>query len=159
MADRGAVDQLVKLARMVAMGDGLPVPDFERARTLLERAVVEDKPNAAWAYASLGDLYRDADEAHRDLAKAVEAYRHAADLDDGSAMLKLARLLEYGEGAPADFEGAKQVLEKAIALDDGNKPWAYAMLGDLYRNAEPPNRDPVKAVEALRSAGLATPRF
>ena len=150
--DLGAVGPLIRLARMVSAGEGVSAPDFERARLLLERAVAEDEGNAGWAYAALGDLYRDAAEDKHDPAKAVEAYQRAADLGEIGAMLRLARVFGRGEGVPVDFDRALVNLEKAIAFNGENTASAFSMLGDLYRNAEGSRRDPVKAVEAYERA-------
>ena len=132
----------------------MPV-DFERAQTLLKKAIAAGDSNAGWAWSSLGDLYRTADEPHRDMAKAVDAYQHAVDLGDTASMIRLATIVGPGDGMPVDFERAQSLLEKAIAAGDGNAGWAWASLGDLYRNADEAHRDLAKAVDAYEHAADA----
>jgi TPR repeat protein len=91
---------MVSLARMLGTGDGVPV-DFARAETLLKDALAAGAGRDAWA--ALAPLYANADDAHRDLGKAVAAYQQAADLGDPWAMISLAQMLGQGNGVPADF--------------------------------------------------------
>src|SRR5258708_24881095 len=92
---------MITLAQMLATGDGVPV-DFARAKGLLEQAVALGGDSATSAWSSLGDLYLYADAAHRDPAKAVEAYQRAIDLGDAGAMVGLARMLAAGDGVRSE---------------------------------------------------------
>ena len=150
-ADLGDAGSMIKLARVVGSGDGVPA-DFDRARQLLEKAVAAGGDTIVDAWLSLGDLYRNADATHRDPGKAADAYRHAADLGNSGAMVKLARLIASGDGVPVNFDDARQTLERAIAVGDENAQLAWASLGDLYRRGEGAQRDPAKAVEAYQKA-------
>ncbi len=145
----GNAGAMVSLARMVGSGDGVPV-DFARAETLLEEAIAAGVGRDAWA--ALAALYANADDDRRDLARAAEAYQQAADLGDGWAMISLAQMLGQGNGVPVDFERARQLLEKAIDAGGDLAPFAWAAMGDLYRTASPPARDPARAVEAYERA-------
>ncbi len=145
----GNTGAMVSLARMLGAGDGVPV-DFPRARQLLEDAIAAGAEKDGWA--ALASLYANADEADRDMAKAAEAYQHAADLGDAWAMLSLAQILAQGDGIPADYDRARGLLDQAVASGGEMPQWAWAGIGALYRVAAPPYRDPAKAVEAYESA-------
>ncbi len=148
--DLGNTKVLVNLAQIVALGgDGLPV-DFERAQKLLEQAASLGGEEGTTAWVALGNLYRYADDAHRDLTKAAEAYAHAAAAGDVSAMINLARMEAGGEGVPVDFDGARTLLENAIAAGHGTNAWAWATLGDLYRNADTEHQDLAAAADAYK---------
>ncbi len=151
--DLGHTGGMMSLARMLAVGDGIPV-DFDRARTLLETAIAGGVARDGWR--ALADLYRNADPAHRDLAKAANAYQTAVDLGDAWSMMALAEMTVRGDGVPADFVKAKTLIEGAIAgglVKDGSRA-----LGDLYRSADEKNRDPAKAADAyVKAADLGDP--
>ena len=145
----GNTGAMVSLGRMLGTGDGVPV-DFPRARQLLEDAIAGGAEKDGWA--ALAALYANAGEANRDMAKAAEAYQHAADLGDAWAMLSLAQMLAQGDGIPADYDRARTLLDQAVATGGEMPQWAWAGIGDLYRVAAPPYRDPAKAVEAYETA-------
>jgi TPR repeat protein len=147
--DLGNAAAMVNLARMVGSGDGVAV-DFVRAEALLDAAIAAGVGRDAWA--AIANLYANADDEHRDLAKAAHAYQQAADLGDAWAMISLAQMLGQGNGVPADFARARALLEQAIATGGGMPPFAWAAMGDLYRGASPPDRDPARAVEAYETA-------
>src|SRR5581483_10620774 len=138
---------MLSLADMLANGDGLPV-DFDRARKLLEGAAGAGEVKAAAR--ALGDLYRYAAADKRDPAKAAGAYQKAAELGDTGAMLTLANMLAKGDGVAVDFDRARSLLEGAIAA--GRTKEGSRALGDLYRNADAPNRDTAKAAVAYQRA-------
>ena len=137
---------------MIGAGDGVPAPEFDKAREHLERAIALGGPNTAWAYASLGDLYRNALGWRRNPAKAVEAYEKARELGDTTVLVSLARLIGSGDGVPRDFDTARNYLDEAVALGGPGLAWVYAALGDLYRDAEEENRDIGKAAAAYQGA-------
>ncbi|MEO8667393.1 MAG: hypothetical protein ABI399_02690 [Bauldia sp.] len=146
-ADLGDPWAMFALADLVSRGDGVTA-DFDRARTLLEGAVAGGAAKDGWR--QIGELYRLADPKRRNLAEAAEAYQKAADLGDIGAMLTLAEMVRTGNGAPADFIRSRKLLENAIAagaVKDGAR-----LLGDLYRFADKPNRDPARAAKSYRRA-------
>ena len=103
-------------------GDGVPA-DFARAKSLIEGAVARGAGASGWT--ALGDLYRTADASHRDMAQAVDAYQHAVDLGDTASMIRLAGIVGAGDGVPVDFERARSLLVKAIAVGDDNAVRAW----------------------------------
>lgn len=149
-AKAGDAVAMVHLARILGTGDGRPA-DFAAAKALLEEAIASGRVSA-WAWTTLGDLYRTANDADRDLAAAVAAYQEAASLDDTGAMLKLANMVGKGEGVPADFDRAKALLTSVIAAGGDDTFWAWMALGELYATADQGHRDQAKAIEAYRNA-------
>lgn len=143
----------IRLATKLASGDGVEVPDFLAATVLLREVAEGDVFNAAWAYGILGEMYRNAVGPDHDSAKAVGAYRRAADLGDTVATIQLATMLANGDGVehPNAVE-ALAMLDRAIAAEDGNLVWALRVSGDTYRNAPAQVRDATKAIEAYRRA-------
>ena len=149
-ADAGSKWAMIILGDMLRKGDGIPV-DYERARKLLESAIAAgDVQNGAQ---SLGDLYRLADPPFRDPFKAAESYQRAVDAGSSSAMVSLGDMLRKGDGIQADYPTARKLFEAAIAA--GNVQNGAQSLGDLYRLADPPFRDPVKAEAAYQQAADA----
>ncbi|HEX4761557.1 MAG TPA: hypothetical protein VFU87_02060 [Sphingomicrobium sp.] len=146
-AELGDPWAMIPLARMLAAGDGVPA-DFDRARSLLEQAVEAGQPIAG--YSALGELYLRADQTHRDPVKAAEFYQKAVDLGDPQSMVDLAGIYASGDGVPVDFNRARTLLEAAIA--GGSVADGARSLGDLYRNAQPPNRNIARAQEYYQMA-------
>jgi TPR repeat protein len=145
----GHTGAMLTLAGLYVKGDGVAA-DFDRAKALIENAIAASGSDDGWA--ALGDLYRDADADHHDVAKAIDAYQKASDLGNRWAMISLARLVTSGEGAPADFDRAKKLLQSAIAGGGDPATLAWTILGDLYRNAPVPVGDPAQAIAAYRQA-------
>ena len=54
------------------------------------------------------------------MAKAADAYQHAADLGDTVSMIRLAAIVGPGDGVPVDFERAQSLLQKAVAAGGSN---------------------------------------
>src|SRR5262245_6440091 len=102
------------LAGLYAKGDGVPV-DFDEAAKLLEKAVPVAGDDTAAVWAELGDLYHNADPAHRDNVRAAAAYQHAVDLGNISVSFTLGQMLASGDGVAADFDRAKDLLVKTVA--------------------------------------------
>ncbi len=148
-ADLGDAWAMISLAQMLAQGNGVPV-DFERARQLLEDTIAAGGEMPTWGWGGLGDLYRSADEPHRDPVRAVEAYETAIAMGNVGAMVSLGRMLGAGDGVPVDFARARQLLEDAIAADAGRDAWSA--LAGLYAYADEAHRDLPMAVEAYQKA-------
>ena len=146
-AELGDPWAMIALGRMLSTGDGVPA-DFKRAESLLERAVAAGA-NLEGTRA-LADLYRRSAEPNRDPVKAAKAYQALADTGDTGAMIELADMYFEGDGVAADFNTARTLLEKAIAAGDVAR--GARALGDLYRTAQPPLRDPAKAEAAYKLA-------
>ena len=144
----GDVSAMIKLARLLAQ----ELSGFAEAEGLLQKAAAASDGNQTWAWATLGDLYRDAGAGNADPAKAVAAYMKAADAGDPGAMIKLANMIAAGEGAPSDFGVARDLLLKAVAQGGNTAPWAWSTLGDLYRTAEGDDANPAEAVAAYQQA-------
>ncbi len=152
--DAGDTGAMVRLATMLASGDGMPV-DFGAATALLQRAIAKNDGNGGWAWSTLGDIYRNADDAHASAELAVDAYRHAADLGDTGGMIKLGTMVASGNGTDRDLAAGVAFLEKAAAVGDGNKAWAFRALGDLYRYAPPRFVDLTTALKYYAQAAAA----
>lgn len=139
-AELGDTDAMIALAAMFATGEGVGEADPESAGIWLEKAVSIGDDNASAAAAALAALYQDVD----DPEKAVDAFRHAAEFGDTSAMLRLAELLVDQD----DLDGARDMLEQAIAAGTESPVVAWQMLADVNLKAG----DAAAAVEALRNA-------
>lgn len=81
----------------------------------------------------LGDLYSDAGGAHRDLAKALDYYRQAAEAGSAAAKLRMGEMRLLGEGTKPDISGGLSEIEELASAGDGN---ALALLGGLYSHAD-----------------------
>ena len=158
--DLGDTASMIQLAVMLGAGDGVPV-DFERAQNLLEKAIAAGDGNAVRAWASLGDLYRHGRcQPSRSWRRQADAYQHAADLGDTTAMIRLAIIVGAGDGVPVDFERAQSLLEKAIAAGGGNTGWAWASLGNLYRTADAsPSRHGARQPMPISTPPISATRF
>ena len=150
-ADLGHSRAMYRLGRIVMQGEGVPY-NFERARDLLQAAAAIGDSTARWAWEDLGDLYQRAERPWRDSAKAAQAYSRAANLGDVGAMFDLARMLSRGDGIPANFERARDLIVEAIETPGDHTGRAWSALGDLYREANSANRDLDKAIHAYEKA-------
>lgn len=148
-SELGDVWSTIALARLVGLGNGVPA-DLARAVELLNGVAKQGGDAAGPAYLALGDLYLAAPEGDRNPAKAADAYRKGAGLQDTDSMFRLAAMLSSGADLPVDFDGAKALLEQAVAAGAVQRGWAA--LGSLYANAAVPHRDVVKAIEAYEQA-------
>jgi TPR repeat protein len=109
---------------MVGAGDGSGHSPGQAPRSIAGGAAKE-------GWAALAVLYASADEAHRDLARAADAYQKAADLGDAWAMISLAQLVGQGNGVPADFDRALALLDKAMAVGGEMTSAAWGGIGDF----------------------------
>ncbi len=151
-ADAGNADAMLKLASMVAVGQGYARSPI-LAQRLIETAIASGHESAGLE--ALGDFYMLPAEFHEEKL-AAEAYEKAADAGNGAAMLKLAALYVDGRGVTASFSRARQTINRAI--DAGEVAAGSRMLGDLYR-APGPNQDfdaAAKAYQAAADAGDTT---
>jgi TPR repeat protein len=134
-ADGGDTGAMIRLATMIGSGEGVEA-DFETARSLLIRAIGKKDGTASWAWTTLGDLYRDFEDVEGNATRAVKAYENAVEGGDTGAMIKLARMLVSGNGVERDRVAARNLLEQAAAVGDGNQTWAWSSLGDLFWREE-----------------------
>jgi hypothetical protein len=79
---------------------------------------------------NLGLMHQEGRAAPKDLAKAAEWYRKAAEAGDPQAMVNLALMCQEGEGIPKDPEQAVLWLKKAADL---GHPQAREELNRLNR--------------------------
>jgi len=154
-SDLGDAWSSIALARMLGVGDGVPV-DFAGAVTLLDSVAKDGGDAAGSAYLALGNLYLAAADGDRSPARAAEAYARAAELGETESMFRLAAMLSSGDGVPADFDRARALLEQAVAAGAEERGWAA--LGTLYASANAPDRNIDKAVDSYgRAADLGDP--
>lgn len=133
------------LARIFLRGEGVPA-DPARALSLIESAIAAG--NVGDGSVALGNFYRSQEPP--DYAKAATAFEQAINAGETWGLLALAEMVRRGEGMKPDFARAKGLIEQAIVA--GNVDGGAAMLGDLYRQSAPPDRDPLKAAEAYQQA-------
>lgn len=146
--DLGDTGSAVSLAAMLAAGEGVDAPDVPAAIELLTNVANSDSPNATRASRALATLHQTGGE----MEQAVAAYERAAEGGDTGAMVNLATLLGAGTGVAApEIPRALELLDRAIAADDGNAAWAWSTLGQLHL-AEGDTRDPAKARRAFEEA-------
>lgn len=145
----GSTEAMLELSRLYARGDGVPA-DFDRARQLIEDAIAAGEvKRGPWF---LAELYARAEPPNRDMNKAVEAYQAAADLGDPWSMVELGRILATGDGVPADFVRATELLRQAIAIEGESRGFAYETLGDALLAASGADRDVQAAIANFRNA-------
>ena len=149
--DNGDTWSAVSLARLLTATNP-SVTDFERARTVLQSAIGAGGDVAQAAWSLLAQLYLQDDQPWHDANLAVEAYQNASELGSSDAMVGLARLLMQGTVVPTDIDGARKLLEQAVATGGSATSSAWALLGDLYKNPNSPFTDPAKAVDAYQHA-------
>ncbi|MBB4649964.1 TPR repeat protein [Aminobacter niigataensis] len=77
----------------------------------------------------LGDLYSDSANTNRDLSKAFDYYRQAAEAGSTPARLRVGEMRVLGEGTESDVEAGLAAIEEVASAGDGA---ALALLGDLY---------------------------
>ena len=142
-AEAGNTWAMIKLADAL-IADNETQPDPQRAIRLFRQAAANG--NTAGAD-RLGDFYA-AETPYQDMTKAAEAYQLAVDGNSSSALIKLAGLLSEGASGPADPVRARNLLERAVALDPAN---AAGALADLYLE-NTPIRDPRRAAAAYETA-------
>ena len=151
-ADLGDPWSMIALAQILAAGEALPA-DPKRARDLLQKAVAVGGESTSKAWATLGELYRDAPAPIGNRSLAVDAYQHAVDAGDNRwSAISLARLVGNGDGVPADFDRAKNLLNRSISAGGDHVRYAWALFGQLYGDDERPWHDAVKAAEAYQAA-------
>ncbi|MGH6925196.1 MAG: tetratricopeptide repeat protein, partial [Propylenella sp.] len=148
-SEAGDQPSMVALAQLLVSEESF---DFDRLRSLLAHAISTEGPLTAPAWGMLGDLYLDAAVPKRDFAKAAEAYEQATLLGHARSMIKLARLAKSGEGVSQNFDRARLLLESVVSQGGDTVRHAWRELGDLYAEAEAPNGDPAKAVDAYQQA-------
>ncbi len=148
-ADLGDTSSMLTLARMYRLGDGVAV-DHPAARKYLELAVQAGSALQGWA--ELGLIYSDPQSPIFSNAKAAEAYQAASDLGDLWSTIALARLVGVGNGVPADFAHAVDLLE-GVAKQGGDPAGpAYLALGDLFLAGTGADRNPSLAATAYGKA-------
>ncbi|MEI2298797.1 tetratricopeptide repeat protein [Ensifer sp. MJa1] len=101
--------------------------------TVSSNAAVPKRAVNADALLRLGDLYSDAGNAHRDLAKALDFYRQAADAGSATGKVRVGVMRLNGEGTKLDVEGGLSLIEEVASSGDGD---ALAVLGGLYSHAD-----------------------
>lgn len=129
-ADLGSTSAMINYATMIGTAAGSVVQDAATAKEYLTRAIAAEDENAAWAWSILAGIY--AEEA--DVVKATDAYRHAAELGETSAMISLALILTDGDQVVASDESAAiALLERATEAGDRNAARAWNALARLHR--------------------------
>ena len=73
-------------------------------------------PSIAWAMNNLGKLYENGEGVPKDMAKAIELYRKAADLGNTEAMVSLGFAIYHGNGIPKDYAKAAELWQKAADM-------------------------------------------
>jgi TPR repeat protein len=137
----------LRLAGVLAEAEGAAA-DPRRAEALLQEVAASGEAGAATA---LGDLYR-TNPTLRDAAKAMAAYRTAADRGDTGAKVRLAIMLFEGDGVAADPRRAEGLLNEVVAAGDVEA--GAEALGYLYL-ADTPLRNAAKAAAAYQRAAAA----
>ncbi|MCB1498902.1 MAG: sel1 repeat family protein [Bauldia sp.] len=92
----------------------------------------------------------DEQSGNRNPSQAAVILEEAVRAGSVSAMHLLADLYATGDGVEASFDRARQLLEDAIAA--GDETFGSRDLGNLYRDAESPNRSATKAAAAYERA-------
>ena len=91
-------------------------PDIPRILALLESALAEGDPRAAYA---LGSWYANGTHVEKDVNRATELFALAAEAKIKEALYDLAYSRETGKGCPVDLEAAFRLyLKAAIRGDD-----------------------------------------
>lgn len=145
----GDMPSMLTLARMYRVGEGIPA-DHLSAEKYLQLAVRSGAALQGWA--ELGLLYSDPQSPIHNNAKAAEAFQAASELGDVWSTIALAQLLGVGNGVPADFSRAVELLN-GVAEQGGEAAGpAYVALGDLYLAAAGEDRNPAKAADAYGKA-------
>jgi len=91
-------------------------PDIPRVLALLESALAEGDPRAAYA---LGVWYANGTHLEKDVNRATELFALAAEAKIKEALYDLAHSKETGKGCPVDLEAAFHLyLDSAIRGDD-----------------------------------------
>lgn len=139
----GNTRAMLVLAAILRSGDGVPA-DKDKARGLIETVIASG--NIGAGQSALGDFLR----LEGKPVEAAAAYQVAVDAGNPWAMLSLAELVRHADGVPFDFARARELIEAAIAA--GNTVGGQVALGDLYREAAPPDYDPARAAASYQLA-------
>ncbi len=87
---------------------------------------------SATAGFNLGQCYFGAQGCDLDVPKALEAWKHAADMGNGRAAANAAMVYLSGEGIPADPQEARRLATRSAELND---PSGLVMLGEIQFKA------------------------
>jgi uncharacterized protein len=121
VAERGHADAVYWLSRLYPAGS-------ERDALLLRAGEL----GSLEAQRDLGAFYATGDWTHpRDLMRAAEWYRLAAERGHSDAQYNLGFMYLLGEGVPADVEKGLWWLRQAASLGDFS---AFRLLADIYRH-------------------------
>jgi len=132
------------------------LPPEQVGPMLLRQAAVDGDPRAQFEVAA---IYSEGQALEKDLAKAAEWYRFAAEKGFAPAAFRLGGLYEAGKGVERDLDKARHWYEKAA--EAGNR-MAMHNLAALYAGGELGNQEFGKASEWFRKAaelGLADSQF
>ena len=146
-ADLGDARSMLKLGQIYESGAGIEA-NFDEAKSLFEAAAAAGAVRDA--HISLGRLYS-ARGPNRDPKKAIEAYQRSADAGSIWAKVQVAQMTAAGNGVPADFNKAREILERAIK-EPGNVSPAWIALGRLFAAPQAPFHDLELAVRAYSEA-------
>lgn len=153
----GSVEGLTRLGQWYA--GGFPLPDYTRARMLLEKAAAQGSRTAEF---SLGNAYLFGQwGVPRDPSRAIEYFRNVvetppAEWDDPDLAMNaaswIAGIYEGAAGFPKDEKRAFEWRQKAAMLGD---PRAMKPLSEMYRDGRGVEKDPQQAqIWADRAAAL-----
>lgn len=114
--------------------------DEEKALRLFKKASAR---GVATAYAGLGQLYFDGNVVEMNVEEAIRLYEKGAAANDPEAMMRLADWLRFdGEGRPADYKRARELLKRVIAVggvdENENVRRAGEWLAEIEKTAKPP---------------------
>lgn len=114
------------LGQFYREGNGL-AQDFDLARAAFGRAEARGQ---AWGAYQLGDMAYFGEGEAQDFARAIEKFQAALalDPDQGESLYSVAFMKMRGEGTEVDLAGAVALLERAIAVGNGNAQMEEVML-------------------------------
>lgn len=139
-----ASNSRVWLGDMYSFGQGV-IPDFNKAESYYLRAIRDHQ--IPEAYLGLGSLFYEGFLVEKDLAKAADLFKEAAERGAVEGITMYGYVLEHGEGLEEDIPKAIELYEKAIAL--GSSQAKFWLGARLLTNSENPER----SFQLLKEAG------
>lgn len=120
--------------------------DYGKAAELYNKVIDEGKEQVFVAYAinNKANFYYTGDGDEKDLDKAIELYKEAADMGSCFAMINLSYAYRNGNGVDKNYDTAIEWIHKAMDMDH---PGAYMELANLYADGNGVDKDDEKATE------------
>lgn len=129
---------------------GLLTANHEELFSILESAAYG---GSSFAQSAVGSAYQTGIGVALDYVMAVEWYERAATLDNSSALMNLAVMLDGGQGTKVDKNRSYELIKRIIDLNLPGSENAMEMLGSKYAFGKGYEKDSKKAIYWYEKAG------